>query len=83
MKTRVTMIATLKSGAKVKDSVKLNNDNAREVAAELINKIYDLVGSTSNDDQDSDLNVGALTFGKTSIRWSQIAAITFKERLTI
>ena len=58
-------------------------DNAREVAAELINKIYDLVGSTSNDDQDSDLNVRALTFGKTSIRWSQIAAITFKERFTI
>ena len=83
MKTKVTMIATLKSGAKVKDSVKLNNDNAREVAAELINKIYDLVGSTSNDDQDSDLNVGALTFGKTAIRWSQIAAITFKERFTI
>lgn len=82
MKTRVTMIATLKSGAKVKDSVKLD-DNTREAAVELINKIYDLVGSTSNDDQDSDLNVGALTFGKTSIRWSQIAAITFKERLTI
>ena len=82
MKTRVTMIATLKSGAKVKDNVKLDN-NTREAAAELINKIYDLVGSTSNDDQDSDLNVGALTFGKTSIRWSQIAAITFKERLTI
>ena len=82
MKTRVTMIATLKSGVKVKDSVKLDN-NTREAAAELINKIYDLVGSTSNDDQDSDLNVGALTFGKTSIRWSQIAAITFKERFTI
>lgn len=82
MKTRVTMIATLKSGVKVKDSVKLDN-NTREAAAELINKIYDLVGSTSNDDQDSDLNVSALTFGKTSIRWSQIAAITFKERLTI
>lgn len=82
MKTRVTMIATLKSGAKVKDNVKLDN-NTREAAAELINKIYDLVGSTSNDDQDSDLNVGALTFGKTAIRWSQIAAITFKERFTI
>ena len=82
MKTKVTMIATLKSGAKVKDSVKLD-DNNREAAAELINKIYDLVGSTSNDNQDSDLNVGALTFGKTSIRWSQIAAITFKERFTI
>ena len=82
MKTRVTMIATLKSGTKVKDSVKLDN-NTREAAVELINKIYDLVGSTSNDDQYSDLNVGALTFGKTSIRWSQIAAITFKERLTI
>ena len=83
MKTKITMIATLKSGTKVKDSVKLNNNNAREVASELINKIYDLVGSTSNDDQDSDLSVGALTFGKTSIRWSQIAAITFKERFII
>lgn len=31
MKTKVTMIATLKSGAKVKDSVKLDN-NTREAA---------------------------------------------------
>ena len=35
------------------------------------------------DNQEIDLNVGSLTFGKTAIRWSQIAAITFKERFTI
>lgn len=81
MKTKITMIATLKSGAKVKDSVKVD-DSTREAVCELLNKVRDLVGSTS-DDQESDLNVGALTFGKTSIRWSQVAAIKFKEKWTI
>lgn len=81
MKTKITMIATLKSGATVKDTVKVD-DNTREAVCKLLNKTMDLVGSTSNY-QDSDLNVGALTFGKTSIRWSQVAAIKFKEKRTI
>lgn len=81
MRKKISLIAVLKSGAKIKDSVVVNKKNMSAVC-EAVDKIESLMGSVSKD-QEADLDVGALTFGKSTIRWSQIAAITFKEKWTV
>ena len=66
MKKKVKMTCILKSGAIIKETVKLP---VREI--DTFNKMIDMLESPKS-------NLGKFTFGKTTITVSEIAAISFK-----
>lgn len=74
MKTTVKMICILKSGVKVKDSIKFDNRDTRIFKA--IEKIReDVENYMTSPTSDK----GQFTFGKTTVAMSEIAAISFKD----
>ena len=74
MKKKVTMICTLKSGTKVEDSIKFNSKDTK--IFEAINKIRtDIEKYLINPAPDK----GYITFGRTTIALSEIAAISFAD----
>ena len=74
MKKKVTMICILKSGAKVEDSIKFNNKDAKIFRA--IEEIQtDMEKYFANPVPDK----GYITFGRTTIAMSEIAAISFAD----
>lgn len=74
MKKKVTMTCVLKSGQKVKDSIKVDTKNARAVRA--FNEMQQGIQDSLNYSEPAVRN---FTFGTTTIAISEIAAITFKE----
>ena len=74
MKKTVTMICILKSGTKVEDSIKCNSKDTKIFGA--INKIRaDIEKYLANPTPDK----GYITFGRTTIAMSEIAAISFTD----
>ena len=74
MKKKVTMTCTLKSGAAVKDTIKIDKKDTRALAG--INKMRRALEEQLGFSKPGAQNV---TFGTTTILVSEIAAITFKE----
>ena len=66
MKKKVKMTCILKSGAIIKETVKLP---VREI--DTFNRMIDMLESPNS-------NLGKFTFGRTTITISEIAAISFK-----
>ena len=74
MKKKVTMICILKSGAKVEDSIKFNSKDTKIFRA--IEEIRaDMEKYLANPAPDK----GYITFGRTTIAMSEIAAISFAD----
>lgn len=73
MKKKVRMMCILKSGAVVKETLKLDERNTRAVNAlqQMKAALEDNVGHTK-------LELQNITFGRTTIAVSEIAAITIK-----
>ena len=74
MKKKVTMICTLKSGAKVEDSIKFNNKDT-----EIFEAIAKIRAAIENYLTNSIPDKGYITFGRTTIAMSEIAAISFND----
>ena len=74
MKKKVTMICILKSGTKVEDSIKFNSKDTKIFRA--IEEIRaDIEKYLTNPVSDK----GYITFGRTTIAMSEIAAISFAD----
>ena len=74
MKKKVTMICILKSGTKVEDSIKFNSKDTKIFRA--IEEIRaDIEKYLTNPSPDK----GYITFGRTTIAMSEIAAISFAD----
>lgn len=74
MKKTVKMTCILKSGVKVEDSIKFDSKDTRVFKAiESMRKDVENYMSSPTADK------GQLTFGKTTIAVSEIAAISFKD----
>ena len=74
MKKKVSMICILKSGAKVEDSIKFNSKDTKIFRA--IEEIRaDIEKYLANPTPDK----GYITFGRTTIAMSEIAAISFAD----
>lgn len=74
MKKKITMICILKSGQKVTDTIKFNTKDSRVLKAieEMRKNVETFMSSTT-------ATVGNITFGKTTIQLSEVAAISFKD----
>ena len=74
MKKKVSMICILRSGAKVEDSIKFNSKDTKIFRA--IEEIRaDIEKYLANPTHDK----GYITFGRTTIAMSEIAAISFAD----
>ena len=73
MKKKIKMICILKSGVKVEDSIKFDSKDTRVFRA--IEKIR---GDVETYLASPTADKGQLTFGKTTIAISEVAAISFK-----
>lgn len=74
MKTKVTMICILKSGTKVEDSIKFDSKDTKIFRAiEEIRADIEKYLTTPSPDK------GYITFGRTTIAMSEIAAISFAD----
>jgi hypothetical protein len=75
MKTKVTMTCILKSGCTITETVKVdrNNDRVFKAIDDMRKSIESYLGRS--DTQTS----GNITFGRTTICISEIAAISFKD----
>ena len=74
MKKKVTMICTLKSGAKVEDSIKFNNKDAK-----IFRAIEEIQADIEKYLANSISDKGYITFGRTTIAMSEIAAVSFAD----
>ena len=76
MKTKVKMTCVLKSGVVIKDTIKIdrNDKKVRNTIIAMQNEIEKYMSS-------SKAEAGQITWGTTRINLSEIAAISFKERL--
>ena len=74
MKKKVTMICILKSGAKVEDSIKFNNRDA-----EIFRAIEEIQADIEKYLANSIPDKGYITFGRTTIAMSEIAAVSFAD----
>lgn len=73
MKKKIKMTCILKSGAKIEDSIKFDSKDTKVFKA--IEKIReDVENHLASPTSDK----GQLTFGKTTIAMSEVAAISFK-----
>ena len=74
MKKKVKMICILKSGQKLTESIKFNPKDSRVIKAiESMRKDVENYMSSPTADK------GQLTFGRTTLALSEIAAISFKD----
>ena len=73
MKKKVTMTCILKSGVKVEESIKFDSKDTRIFKAieKIREDVENYMASPTSDK-------GQLTFGKTTIAMSEVAAISFK-----
>lgn len=74
MKKKVTMTCILKSGATVKETVKIDKQNNRAFAA-----INEMRRGIENSLDYKESRLQNITFGQTTIAVSEIAAISFKD----
>ena len=74
MKKKVTMICILKSGAKVEDSIKFNNKDAK-----IFRAIEEIRADIEKYLANSIPDKGYITFGRTTIAMSEIAAVSFAD----
>ena len=74
MRKKITMTCILKSGQKITETIKFDPKDSRVIKAiEEMRKNIETFMSSST------ATVGNITFGKTTIQLSQIAAISFKD----
>ena len=74
MKKKIKMICILKSGQKITDTIKFSRKDTRVIKAiESMRKDVEYYMHSPTADK------GQLTFGKTTIAISEIAAISFKD----
>ena len=74
MKKKVTMICILKSGAKVEDSIKFNNKDAK-----IFRAIEEIQTDMEKYFANSISGKGYITFGRTTIAMSEIVAVSFAD----
>lgn len=74
MKKKVTMICILKSGAIVKDTIKVDKKNKQ--AFRVINEMRKGIENSLGYEKPAVQNI---TFGKLTINLAEVAAINFKE----
>lgn len=74
MKKKVTMTCILKSGRTITETVKFKKSDTRVIRA-----IEDIRKSIENYIGQIGQGAGAITFGRTTITLSEIAAISFKD----
>lgn len=74
MKKKIKMICILKSGAVVEDTIKVDRKNTR--AYQVVNEMRKGIENSLGYEKPA---VSNITFGKTTVSVSEIAAITFKD----
>ena len=74
MKKKIKMICILKSGAIVEDTIKVDRKNTR--ADQVVNEMRKGIENSLGYEKPA---VSNITFGKTTVSVSEIAAITFKD----
>jgi hypothetical protein len=74
MKKKIKMICILKSGAIVEDTIKVDRKNTR--AYQVVNEMRKGIENSLGYEKPAVQNI---TFGKTTVSVSEIAAITFKD----
>jgi hypothetical protein len=74
MKKKIKMICILKSGAIVEDTIKVDRKNTR--AYQVVNEMRKGIENSLGYEKPA---VSNITFGKTTVSVSEIAAITFKD----
>ena len=74
MKKKVKMTCILKSGGIITETVKFKKSNARVLRAieDIRNNIENYIGQVGS-------GAGVITFGRTTVTLSEIAAISFKD----
>ena len=74
MKKKVTMTCILKSGGTITEIVKFDKKNNKVLRAieDIRNSIENYIGQRGE-------GAGAITFGRTTIALSEVAAISFKD----
>jgi hypothetical protein len=74
MKKKVKMTCILKSGGMINETVKFNKKDTR-----ILNTIDDIRNSIENYIGQVGSGAGVITFGRTTVALSEIAAISFKD----
>ena len=74
MKKKVTMTCIFKSGAKLTDTIKLNSKDTRawKTVRDIQKGVEDYMST-------KDSGSALITWGKTSVQLSEVAAISFKD----
>lgn len=74
MKKKVKMTCILKSGGMIAETVKFNKKDTRVIRAieDIRKSIENYIGQVGS-------GAGAITFGRTTVALSEIAAISFKD----